>query len=88
MVKSRLGQSLLRLERSLAKSRQSEQRADIVLAQWRERWLEHRDRIAQRLELIESQFEQLTGEGSNNPPKLSVVGVVSEYDDEAIRATS
>lgn len=88
MVKSRLGQSLRRLERSLANSRQSEQRADIVLAQWRERWWEHRDRIGQRLELIESQLAQLTGETSHNPPKLSIVGVVSEYDDEALPATS
>jgi hypothetical protein len=86
MVKSRLGQSLLRLECSLANSRQNEQRADIVLAQWRERWSEHRDRIGQRLELIESQLAQLTGETSHAPPKLSIVGVV--YDDEAIRATS
>jgi len=78
MVKSRLGQSLLRLECSLSESRQGEQQAEIVLAQWRERWLEHRDRITRRLELIESQLVELTGESDNNRPKLSVVGAMAD----------
>ena len=78
MVKSRLGQSLLRLECSLAECRQAEQRADIVLDQWRERWFKNRDRIAHRLELIETQLDQLTGETDSNRPQLSVVGVMAD----------
>jgi hypothetical protein len=78
MVKSRVGQSLLRLESSLAECKQAEQRADIVLDQWRERWLKNRDRIAHRLELIESQLDQLTGEDHPKRPQLSVVGVVAD----------
>lgn len=74
MVKSRLGQSLLQLEKNLTAVRQEQQRAEAALTEWRERWLDNRDRISQRLELIETQLDQLAGEPAPQSPQFSIVG--------------
>jgi len=76
MVKSRLGQALLQLEKNLAAVKREQQQAEVALTAWRGRWQNNRDRIAQRLELIETQLDQLTDEPAIDTPRLSVVGAI------------
>ena len=80
MIKSRLGQSLLRLQHGLARHRQQQQ-ADSAFVQWRNKWMGHRDQIAQRLALIESKLDDLSGEAKKSIPQLTLVG--ASADEEA-----
>ena len=76
-VKSRLGQSLLRLYRSLPQNRDHQDHVDSVFALWQSRWTEHRDQIAHRLSLIEAQLEKLDTQ-AESPLRLALIGVPSD----------
>lgn len=71
--RSRVGESLRRLQQNLEQTRQVETVADEQFRVWQERWSARREQIAQRLEMIDSQLEQLS---RHNPqrPQLSLVG--------------
>lgn len=71
--KSRLGESLLRLQRHLTESRRTHDAAENEFLSWQERWADRRDQIAHRLELIDSQLEQLAQENAPQP-QLMLVG--------------
>lgn len=71
--KSRLGESLLRLQRHLTESRRTHDAAEHEFLSWQERWADRRDQIAYRLELIDSQLEQLVQENAPQP-QLMLVG--------------
>jgi hypothetical protein len=75
-----LGQSLLRLHRSLEQSQEQEQHVDSQFATWQENWLSRRDQITSRLAIIESQLQQLAGKNDTRP-RLSVVGVPDDADE-------
>lgn len=75
--RSRLGESLLRLQRHLTESRRTQNAAENDFLCWQERWAHRRDQIAHRLELIDSQLEQLVQE--NAPlPQLMLVGASAD----------
>lgn len=77
LVKSRLGESLLRLQHNLDQTRHNAVLAQDQFDTWQERWSHRREQIARRLELIDSQLEQLAQ--SNLPrPQLAVVGTGEE----------
>jgi len=72
-ARSRVGESLRRLQQHLEAARRSEDQVEKQFEAWQEKWSSRRDQIAQRLALIDSQLEQLV---QTNPPKpqLSLVG--------------
>lgn len=70
--KSRLGESLLRLQHSLEQTRSSERTAEDQFQNWQERWMERREQISRRLELIDRQLEALV-QSYRHRPHLSVV---------------
>ncbi len=70
--KSRLGESLLRLQHSLEQTRSSERTAEDQFQNWQERWMERREQISRRLELIDRQLEALV-QSYQHRPHLSVV---------------
>jgi uncharacterized protein YukE len=57
--KSRLGESLLRLNQNLEQSRTTERIAEDQFHDWQERWSERKEQISRRLELIDRQLENL-----------------------------
>jgi L-lactate utilization protein LutB len=71
--RSRLGESLIRLQRHLVESRRSHDAAEDDFLSWQERWAHRRDQIAHRLELIDSQLEQLVQDNTRFP-QLTLVG--------------
>ena len=73
-VRSRLGESLIHIHFSLEQTRQEEQRVDNLFLAWQEKWSSRRDQIVKRLELIETQLEELARK-ETRPPRLSVVGL-------------
>lgn len=72
-AKSRLSETLLRLQQPLEQSREAEIAAETQYAAWQERWSNHREQISRRLELIDLQLESLAN-GRQPRPQLSVVG--------------
>jgi len=74
---SRLGQSLLRLHRTLEQSRTEQENVESLMKSWQARWSTRRDEIARRLELIESQLQQM-GRSAPPAPRLSVVGAPAD----------
>jgi len=70
--KSRLGESLLRLQQNLGQTRTSERIAEDQFQNWQERWSERREQISRRLELIDRQLEALV-QSYQHRPQLSVV---------------
>ena len=80
-VKSRVGRSLLCLHRGWQQNRNHLDRDDSVFALWQSRWAEHRDQIAHRLSLIESQLEKLGTQAEQPPPRLALIGGPSDADE-------
>jgi uncharacterized protein YukE len=76
-IKSRLSDTLTRLQQNVNETRSSETVAEIQFDAWQQRWSEHREQIARRLELIDVQLEALV-RSRQTRPQLSVVG----HDDE------
>lgn len=72
-TKSRLTDTLLRLQQNLNDMRGSEASAEIQFEAWQERWSDHRDQISRRLELIDVQLEALV-QSRQTRPQLSLVG--------------
>lgn len=81
-TRSRLGESLLRLQHNLAQSRHIGVLSEDQFQAWQERWSAHREQIASRLELIDLQLEMLVRD-NDQQPQLSVVGT-APHDDEAL----
>jgi hypothetical protein len=71
--KSRLSETLLRLQQPLELARDAQSAAESQYAAWQERWSNHREQISRRLELIDLQLETLA-QGRSPRPRLSVVG--------------
>jgi L-lactate utilization protein LutB len=80
---SRLGTSLRRLQQAIQSRPKPTAVNHVSLKSWREQWSAQRDRIAQRLEMIDSQLEEcarasrprpqlavLSDTGSNESPQL------------------
>ena len=80
MVMSRLGQALLQLENKLSAVKQEQQQAAVAVAEWQNRWHGKRDRIAQRLELIGSQLDQLAEQSGTDTPRLTLVGELADTE--------
>ncbi|MBI3865620.1 MAG: hypothetical protein HY290_27420 [Planctomycetia bacterium] len=70
--RSRLGESLLRLQLHLEQARTTEVAAEEQFDSWRARWSERREQISQRLELIDRQLESLV-QSQPTRPQLSLV---------------
>ena len=79
-VKSRLGQSLIRLHQNLEHNRQKETDVENLFSMWQQKWSSRREQISRRLEMIESQLEQLT-EQAGEVPQFAVVGVPPDADE-------
>jgi hypothetical protein len=77
--KSRLGQSLMRLHQTLEQGRVAEDGVESLLSSWQKKWSARRDEIANRLELIEKQLDEM-GRPMSSTPKLTVVGVPHDGD--------
>lgn len=71
-ARSRLGDSLVRLHRSLQAARCAHDRADDLFETFRRRWWKARRRLASRLEMIDSQLERLSPPRSSGP-RLSLI---------------
>lgn len=70
--RSRLGESLLRLQLNVEQTRSTESLAEEQFDEWQARWSERRDQISQRLELIDRQLESLV-QSQPSRPQLSLV---------------
>lgn len=90
-VKSRLGQALLRIQQSLEEGRREEAETKSRYALWRKSWLDRRERIAERLEYLETQLDRRAppggwsaspelAESAEQPPHLVVVGHPAEWN--------
>jgi hypothetical protein len=71
--RSRLGNSLLRLQQNLEESRQTTTLTDEQFQAWQDRWYDRREQIARRLELIDRQLDSLVERDRAERPQLSVV---------------
>ena len=80
--KSRLGESLLRLQENLDQSRTTEQVVEEQFHQWQERWSDRKEQISRRLELIDRQLDSLV-QSRQSRPQLSVVTEQPPDDDQA-----
>lgn len=70
--RSRVGESLRRLQQTIEQTRQTSHQADEQFAAWHAKWTDRSDQIAQRLEMIDAQLEQVARQ--NQPrPQLSLV---------------
>jgi septation ring formation regulator EzrA len=76
-MKSRIGKSLLKLHRSLERNRRQDEQVETLFEGWQRKWTDHRSRITQRLELIETQLDELA-DGASSEPKLAVVGALAD----------
>lgn len=72
LIRSRIGASLRRLHDTLETTGRAETQAADQFASWQRKWSSRRDQIAQRLEVIDSQLEQLVQHHLRRP-QLSVV---------------
>ena len=71
-TRSRVGESLRRLQQNLEQTRKVESEAEQHFTAWQEKWSNRRDQIAQRLTLIDTQLEQLARD-NRQKPQLSLV---------------
>ena len=71
--RSRVGESLRRLQQNIEQTRQTCGKADEQFAAWHDKWSDRRDQITQRLEMIDAQLEQLSRH-NRHKPQLSLVG--------------
>ena len=78
--RSRLGDSLLRLQQTFSRTRQTDIVAEDRFEEWQERWAHRREQIARRLEIIDRQLEALVRDGTDRP-QLSVVAELPADDD-------
>lgn len=72
LARSRIGASLRRLHETLETTGRVETQAADQFAVWQQKWSSRRDQISQRLEVIDSQLEQLVQHHFTRP-QLSVV---------------
>ncbi len=73
LVKSRVGESLKRLQQQEGQPVEPPQHAHLdQFESWQKKWAGRRDQIAQRLTLIDSQLEQFS-EYNRQKPQLSLV---------------
>ena len=77
--KSRLADSLLRLNQNLDQSRTTEQMAQQQFQDWQERWSGRKEQISRRLELIDKQLETLV-KMHQLRPQLSLVAAPAHDD--------
>ncbi|MEX0702880.1 MAG: hypothetical protein WD069_12360 [Planctomycetales bacterium] len=80
-ARSRLGDSLIRLHRSLDAVRREEDRADDLFETFRRRWWKGRRRISSRLQMIEAQLDRLNAAGPSAMPRLSLIGLAADGDE-------
>src|SRR5438067_1091539 len=85
--KSRLGESLLRLNQNLEQTRTTERIAEDQFHDWQERWSDRKEQISRRLELIDRQLENLVqmhqlDNRLQRRPQLSVVTAQGHDDEE------
>ena len=78
-TKSKLGESLLRLQQNLNQTRTTAKAAEGEFQQWQERWSDRREQISRRLELIDRQLESLLKDQEPRP-QLSVVAAHPHED--------
>lgn len=67
---SRLTESLLRISQTMEASRSREKRVSSEFEVWQTRWDDQRERIVQRLALIDSHLQELVD--TRDAPQLSV----------------
>jgi len=72
-VRSRLGDSLVRLHHERDKTKQQERQSDDLFQQWQSQWSSRREQIARRLEMIEGHLRTLNTSDSASP-QLAVIG--------------
>ena len=72
-VRSRLGDSLVRLHHDCDKAKQQERQSDDLFQQWQAQWSSRREQIARRLEMIEGHLRTLNTTESTSP-QLAVIG--------------
>lgn len=71
--KSRLTETLRRLQQNLDELRHTDDSAEGQFDAWQERWSNHREQIARRLEMIDLQLEALVRDRDARP-QLTLVG--------------
>jgi hypothetical protein len=77
LARSRIGASLRRLHDTLETTGRVETHVADQFALWQQKWSSRRDQIAQRLEVIDSQLEQLVQHHFRRP-QLSVISNADE----------
>ncbi|NOX56866.1 MAG: hypothetical protein GXP27_20980 [Planctomycetes bacterium] len=86
-VRSRLGDSLIRIHNEVQQAKDQEQRIDDLFEQWQGQWKRRREQIAERLEVIERQLQPVDPSGDQTP-RLAVVGVPSDAQNMAAMAAN
>lgn len=76
-MRTRLEDSLIRLQTVLRRGIQREQTDESLYAQWQTRWADRREELARRLTAIDSQLESWEPE-SRCVPRLAVVSDCEE----------
>ena len=81
-VRSRLGDSLIRLHKNIEQTRQREDQLEEMFENWQLRWSRRRDQIMGRLEMIESHLQEINKPNQEqSAPHLSIVGSTVDRDD-------
>lgn len=72
LSKSRLTETLNRLNEHVEQARDCERITEQMFDAWQDRWSDRREQVSRRLELIDMQLEALI-RGQQSRPQLSVV---------------
>ena len=76
-VRSRLGDSLIRIHHEVQQAKKQEQKIDDLFEQWQRQWKRRRQQIAERLAVIEQQLQPADA-ADDSTPRLALVGVPSD----------
>jgi chromosome segregation ATPase len=78
-VKSSLGQSLVRLHRSMEQTRRHEAHVESLFESWQAKWSDRRAQISRHLQQIETQLDTLA-HPADSKPRLSIMGQPTSGD--------
>lgn len=77
-LRARLGETLLKLQASLERSRQQEEDSLLQFIAWQSQWTTRRDLIARRLTQIDSELARLSDTAESVPHLSLVSGTVRQ----------
>jgi peptidoglycan hydrolase CwlO-like protein len=72
------GESLVRIHHEVERIREDEARRETRFTEWQQQWSKRKQEIARRLEMIEEQMEQMSGETRSPQPRLAIFGAPAD----------